>query len=59
MKYKLTDLQKDNLPTTVIDTKLHLKRPDGYKTESFWSKVKQAWSVIRGKLDTVEWPRGQ
>lgn len=59
MKYKLKDLEKDKLKRIVIDTKLYPARPNTYKTESFWSKVKQAWGVLSGKLDTLKWPCGQ
>lgn len=30
-------------------------RPDNWKYESFTSKLKQAWGVLTGKYDVIDW----
>lgn len=40
-----------------INDKWVAARFDGYP--SFWSRIKCAWTVFRGKGDVLIWPEGQ
>ena len=53
MKYKLSDLQYNKLQYAIVDEKKIVIRPEN--TSSFRERLAQAWAVICGSLDTLDW----
>jgi len=34
-----------------------MARPENYKHESIWSRLRQAWQLLRGEIDGLKWHR--
>lgn len=63
--YPLDKLQFDGLSNEAAENHAEINgkwvpaRPINYQCRSLWERLKEAWAVFWGKLDTVEWPEGQ
>ena len=43
----------------VINGKWVPARPINRKHRSWWTRLKEAWAVFKGKADCFTWPEGQ
>lgn len=57
--FELESLQDSDCPKTLLNGRWVPARPVNYQCRSIWEKLKEAWLVFRGKLDSVKWPEGQ
>lgn len=59
-KYKASDVGTDTCKTTKTSPcggyeKWIPARPENYKFDSISSRIKQAWGVLTGKYDALDW----
>jgi hypothetical protein len=59
--YTLWEVREIASPDLVkeINGKWVPARPVNYKCRSWWTRVKEAWAVYKGKADCFTWPEGQ
>lgn len=60
MTYKFkTLIEQYRTNSTLINGQWVTARPINYKYQSWLERVKEAWAVLKGRLDTVKWPEDQ
>ena len=56
--YKAFDIKRWNSDSKVIVGQLDVwipARPTNYRVDGLWSRLKQAWFVLIGKYDALDW----